>query len=231
MRRAVRALSVLSLLIAGCSGGAPPPPAVEADEARLADAALQGGDYARAASLYRLALAKAPDRFALHYGLGVAATHLDLTAEAIRELSWVVQHGDPALPETDSARRWLTSVGALPRPAKRHSSTPPAEMSAASTARVEGRVAPVGAKPGAVTRVQLFLVEQPSRVHHYPVRTDEEGRFQFPAVAPGIYKLSDRISGPPTWRLRVEVKPGQVVFVDLGANNTTRSRDDFPDHH
>jgi hypothetical protein len=64
-------------------------------------------------------------------------------------------------------------------------------------------------------------------VHRYHLRTDEDGRYRFANVAPGIYKLSDRITGPPTWRLRVEAKPGQVVFLDLSADNSTKVRDDF----
>ena len=123
-------------------------------------------------------------------------------------------------------------VGALAAPtATLPTTTATDEPTAASSASVEGRVVPVGGpQEGPAKRLQLFLVEQPSRVHHYPVRTDEEGRYRFPRVAPGVYKLSDRISGPPTWRLRVEAKPGQVVFLDLGPDNSTKSRDDFPGH-
>jgi len=47
-------------------------------------------------------------------------------------------------------------------------------------------------------------------------------------VPPGTYKISDRMSGPPTWRLRVEAKPGQLVLLDLGPGNSTRVRDDYP---
>ena len=76
-------------------------------------------------------------------------------------------------------------------------------------------------------RMQVFLIEQPNRVNYYLLRTDEDGRFHFKSVAPGVYKLSDRVVGPPKWRLRVEVKPGQVVFLDLGPGNSTKVRDDF----
>jgi hypothetical protein len=76
----------------------------------------------------------------------------------------------------------------------------------------------------------LVFVEQPSRLHHYQRRTDEEGRFRFAGVPPGTYKISDRMSGPPTWRLRVEAKPGQLVLLDLGPDNSTRVRDDYPGH-
>lgn len=236
MHRAVCVVAALALFIGGCSASPGPTPVVQDDEARLAAAALESGDYAGAADLYRRAVAKAPDRLPLHYGLAVSASHLDLKSEAIREFRWVLEHGDPGQPEVENARKWLVTAGALAPPSKRQTApfpttTATGEPTAASSARVEGRVVPVGGpQVGPAKRLQLFLTEQPSRVHHYPVRTDEEGRFRFPSVAPGIYKLSDRISGPPTWRLRVEAKPGQVVFLDLGPDNSTKSRDDFPGH-
>jgi hypothetical protein len=59
------------------------------------------------------------------------------------------------------------------------------------------------------SRMQLFLYDHPNRVVYHRIRTDEEGHFQFPGVPPGIYKLTERAAGHPTWRLRVELKPGQ----------------------
>jgi hypothetical protein len=236
MSRAVCVLAALALFVGGCSASPGPAPLVQDDEAGLAAGALESGNYAGAADLYRRALAKAPDRLPLHYGLAVSASFLDLKPEAIREVRWVLEHGDHAQPEVESARNWLVKVGALAAPSKRQTATLPTttatdEPAAASSASVEGRVVPVGGpQAGPAKRLQLFLIEQPSRAHHYPVRTDEEGRFRFPSVAPGIYKLSDRITGPPTWRLRVEAKPGQIVFLDLGPDNSTKSRDDFPGH-
>jgi hypothetical protein len=235
MRRSVCVLAALSLLIGGCYASPGPAPRVQDDEARLAAAALEAGEYANAAELYRRAVTKAPDRLAVHYGLAVSVSYLDLKPEAIREFRWVLEHGAPDQPEVDNARKWLVKVGALAPPSKRQTATLPTtttagELTAASSASVEGRVVPAGGPQAGVKRLQLFLIEQPSRVHHYPVRTDEEGRFRFPSVAPGVYKLSDRITGPPTWRLRVEAKPGQVVFLDLGPDNSTKSRDDFPGH-
>jgi len=79
-----------------------------------------------------------------------------------------------------------------------------------------------------VQRMQLILMEYPSRVQYHRVRTDEQGRFRFANVVPGTYKLTDRAAGTPQWRLRVELKPGQDVTLDLGPGNTTRMRDDFP---
>ena len=81
----------------------------------------------------------------------------------------------------------------------------------------------------AAYRMQLFLYDHPNRVVYYRIRTDEEGRFRFINVPPGIYKLADRIAGQPTWRLRVELKPGEDLSLDLSLGNSTRTRDDFPE--
>ena len=193
---------------------------------------MDAGDYASAIELYRRAVAKSPDSVPLHYGLAVAASRLDLKAEGIREFRWVLEHGKAGTAEVDNARSWLVKVGAL---APRRSPLPLSESSAneaanSASAIVEGRALSTTAEHGPMKRLQIFLIEQPSRVHHYRLRTDEDGRFRFANVAPGIYKLSDRISGPPTWRLRVEAKPGQVVFLDLSADNSTKVRDDFSAH-
>jgi len=232
IRRGVFALTSLALLVGGCYSSPQPAPRA-ADEARLAAEAMDGGDYAKAADLYRRAVAKSSDSVSLHYGLAVAASRLDLKPEAIREFRWVLERGEVGTAEVDNARRWLVKAGALaptssPVPLPE---SPANEATSSASASVEGRATSTGAADrGPMKRLQIFLIEQPGRVHHYRLRTDEDGRFRFANVAPGIYKLSDRISGPPTWRLRVEAQPGQIVFLDLGAGNSTKVRDDFPDH-
>ena len=231
IRRGVCALTALALVVGGCYSSPPPAPRA-ADEARLAAEAMDVGDYAKAADLYRRAVAKSSDSVSLHYGLAVSASRLDLKPEAIREFRWVLDHGEVGTAEVDNARRWLVKAGAL-APGRSPIPLPESvnEATTSASASVEGRaVSPGGADRGPMKRLQIFLIEQPGRVHHYRLRTDEDGRFRFTNVAPGIYKLSDRISGPPTWRLRVEAKPGQIVFLDLGAGNTTKVRDDFSDH-
>jgi hypothetical protein len=200
----------------------------------LAAEALDVGDYPRAAELYRRALTTTPESLPVHYGLAVALSHLDQKPEAIREFRWVLARGGTGTVEVDNARRWLIKAGALAPPstgpAARSESTPN-EPSNSASAIVEGRVVSAGGpEQGPLKRQQIFLIEQPSRLHHYQRRTDEEGRFRFPGVPPGTYKISDRMSGPPTWRLRVEVKPGQLVLLDLGPDNSTRVRDDYPGH-
>jgi hypothetical protein len=204
------------------------------DAAALAASALERGDYARAAELYRGALAAAPESVPLHYGLGVSASHLERKAEAIRELSWVLEHGGADSSEVRAARRWLQSVGALRRPAAEEGAAreePQDQSPKPAMASVHGRVL-VGETAKDTTpaqRMQLFLMEHPSRVRYFRLRTDEQGYFRFQNVPPGVYKLTERAAGQPTWRLRLEVKPGQDVALELGPDNSTRIRDDFPD--
>lgn len=232
MIRPIYALAALALLGAGCNTPPVSAPRTQADEARLAADALDVGDYARAAELYRRMVAQAPDSLPLHYGLAVAASRLDLTPEAIREFRWVLERGEAGKVEVENARKWLVKVGALAPPARgptASSTTNEQAVADSANASVEGRVVAVGGQAlGPMKRLQVFLIEQPSRVHYYRLRTDEDGRYRFPIVAPGIYKLSDRVAGLPTWRLRVEAKPGQVVHLDLGPDNSTQVRDDFP---
>jgi len=214
---------------------APPPSAAKAPAA-LAAEALEKGDYAKAAELYRSALAAEPQSLPLHYGLGVAASYLDRRAEAVREFTWVLDRGETSSAEVNTARLWLLSVGALPRSAPTRTvlddddkdpGPKPGEQKPAP-ASVQGRVV---FAPGETPRerMALFLYDYPNRVVYFRMRTDEEGRFRFANVPPGIYKLTDRAAGPPQWRLKVELKPGQDLTMDLDLANSTRFRDDFPE--
>jgi tetratricopeptide (TPR) repeat protein len=228
-------LVALVFAVAACQAAPPPPRPSAKDPGILAAEALEKGDYARAADLYRNALAAAPESLPLHYGLGVSASHLERREEAIREFRWVLERGQPTSDEVRAARRWLQTVGALPRTATVASAAAPEEpqepAQKPATASVRGR-ATFGENPGdvvAMERMQLFLYDHPNRVTYFRIRTDEQGRFQFTNVPPGIYKLTDRAAGPPRWRLRVEIKPGQDVTLDLNPGNSTRVHDDFPE--
>lgn len=226
----------LALALAACQAAPPPRPAVK-DPGTLAAEALDGGDYARAADLYRSALAAEPESLPLRYGLGVAASHLDRRAEAVTEFTWVLERGEPDSAEVKAARRWLVSVGALPRFAattlpsedtREQEQKPPEQKPA--PASLQGRALFADSAGGVVPMEQmlLFLYDYPNRVVYFRIRTDEGGRFRFPKVPPGLYKLTDRASGPPRWRLRVELKPGQDMTLDLVPENSTKVRDDFP---
>jgi len=228
-------LAAFVFALAACQAAPAPPPSVAKAAAALAAEALEKGDYVKAADLYRSALAVEPESLPLHYGLGVAASYLDRRPEAVREFTWVLDRGETNSAEVKTARLWLLSVGALPRPAltrtvlddDRDPGPKPGEQKPAP-ASVQGRVV---FAPGETRRerMALFLYDYPNRVVYFRMRTDEEGRFRFANVPPGIYKLTDRAAGPPQWRLKVELKPGQDLTMDLDLANSTRFRDDFPE--
>ena len=230
MRQGLCAVAAAAVLAAGCFTSPAPAPHAAADDAQIAAGALEAGDYARAADLYRRLIAKQPGVLGAHYGLAVAASFLDLRPEAIREFRWVLDNGAAGSSEVETARQWLVKVGALTTASRSADARPEidrSQPSAAEMARIEGRaVSPEDSAP--LKRQQLFLVDQPNRSRRLQVRTAEDGTFRFASVPPGIYHLSDKVTGPALWRLRVEPKPGQVVFLDLGPGNSTKVREDFP---
>ena len=226
----------LLALLAGCqSPSRPVQSSAPEDPAAVAARALAGGRYADALELYRQALADAPGKVALHYGVGVASSYLDRRDDAVREFRWVVQYGPRTAPEVAAARQWLIRAGALPSaslntPAPSRST----EERQAGNASLEGRAifAEAGQAPKPMARLQLFLVpESPTQIEYYNLRTDEEGNFKFPNVIPGPYKLIDRVAGQPIWRLRVELKPSAAKVLELTPDNSVAIRDDFPEQH
>jgi tetratricopeptide (TPR) repeat protein len=231
-----RWLLALAFVLAACQAApAPPRPAMK-DPAALAAEALERGDYAKAAELYRSALAAEPESLPLHYGLAVSASYLDRRTEAVSEFTWVLERGGPDSTEVKAAQRWLLSVGALPHfatiAAEPEESRPEAKSARGkpAPASVQGSVM-FGDTPNDLApmrRMRLFLYDYPTRMVYFRIRTDEQGHFRFPNVPPGIYKLTDRAAGPPRWRLRVELKPGQDMTLDLNPGNSTEVRDDFP---
>jgi len=233
MARAIGGLAALLMLLSACQGPAPAPPGAAPDLAAQAAEALEKGDYQRAADLYGRALEAAPESLPLHYGLGVAASHLGNKDVTILEFKWVLARGATGSPEVEAARRWLMSVGALPRPAV--AATRPAdEGPGLSHGSVEGRAsfAEGSEEPRPLQRMLVILVGQPNsptKEERYNLRTDENGRFRFPKVVPGPYMLTDRVAGPPKWRMRIEIQPGQEMVLDLTPANSTRARDDFPE--
>jgi tetratricopeptide (TPR) repeat protein len=226
----------LAIVLAACQ--APPrtssAPAPDGPEAR-AVRALGEGRYEEAASLYRQALEESPGKVAVHYGLGVTCSYLDRRDEAIREFRWVLRYGPATAPEVKAARQWLVRAGAMPvvltAAATPERAEPEREPGNAS---LEGHAvfAQAGQSPKAMQRLQLFLVGQPDSPtarERYNLRTDGEGRFRFPDVVPGPYKLTNRVAGRPIWRLRVELKPSETKVLELTPDNSVDSRDDFPE--
>ncbi len=229
-------LTLLLAVIAGCGGRPPAATPVAKNPAALAAEALDAGDYAKAAALYREALQQAPNSVPLHYGLGVAASYLQWRDEAIREFSWVVDrvaHGAAGATEAAEARQWLISAGVLQRRPSVVAMSPSGEEQKAGGARLEGQAvfAEDGESPKPMSLLQVFLKGRPgtpNQEQRYYVRTDQSGHFTFDNVAPGVYKLTNRVAGKPLWRLRVELKPDEHAALDLSPANSVAQRDDFP---
>jgi tetratricopeptide (TPR) repeat protein len=233
----VRRSAVLALLVGGalalaaCQGPpAPLPPAAGPTLASQAADALALGDYARAADLYRRALLGAPDSLPLHYGLAVAASHLNLKDEALREFKWVLARGPKGSPEVEAARRWLASAGALTgaEPAETPADEPP---TGPGLATLEGQmVLPEGGQNPPQRRMVILygLPNTATKDERYQGRTDDNGRFRLPNLLPGPYMVTDAVSGARNWRLRIELQPGQAATLDLTPANHIKAKDDFP---
>jgi hypothetical protein len=228
--RSCAVVMVLALAI-GCSSPPPsrPGPTVR-DVPGEAMAAMERGEWARAADLLREALAQDPARASLHYQLALTATHLDRRDEAIREFRWVLANVASELPEAVEARRWLTEAGVLAR-AVETPVVPSTEITEETpgTSGVQGRVVWADGRPPA--RLQIFLKGTPKTGNaglQWVMRTDDSGWFEFKRIPAGTYMLTDRVAGEPTWRLRVPLAAGAIATIDLGEANSARIRDDFP---
>ena len=228
--RSLAALLGLTLVL-GCAGPpSPERPSAARDIAAEALAASAQADWVHAAELLRQALQQDPSRADLHYHLGLAASHLDRRDEAVREFRWVLANVAPELPEAVEARRWLTDAGVLTRPVE--TPTAPSDRITEETpgdSGLQGRVVWADGRPTA--REQLFLKgapKSPNQALQWVMRTDDGGRFEFKRIPAGTYMLTNRIAGEPTWRLRVQLAPGETTTLDLGEANNAKVRDDFP---
>jgi len=233
VRRALALAAIaLVLVITGCrraSETRAPASTAVGDHVAEARKALAAQSWALAAKHLRAAIPKDPGNLFLHYSLAVCATWLDLREEAIREFEWVMAHAPSNSEEAKTARRWLAN----------RQGRPPTQAAAEPTgpdvgdSGIHGIVlwAEPGQAPTPQARFQLFLIGlryTPTKGRWYPLRSDREGRYEFKRIAAGQYKLTDAIAGRPKWRLKVAVKPGENLALDLTPENSTSVRDDFP---
>jgi len=160
----------------------------------------------------------------------VSASYLDLTDEAVREFEWVVSHGRADSPEARLAREWLASrsrpaaAGATPQPA---AASDPTRATLAGTVTWEENGV---SQPKPWVRLFLKGVKgSPVENEFYRFQSGQDGTYRVTGVAPGDYSLTNRVAGPPIWRLRVTLKPGENAMLDLSPANSVTVRDDFPD--
>jgi hypothetical protein len=187
-----------------------------------------------AARLLREAIVHQPANVTLHYYLAIAATHLQLRDEAVREFQWVLLNAPAGSAEATAAREWLIAAGMLnAAPATVAAAPEPAPDPMGASGSLRGQVVWNEAEdPISVSRLQLFLKglpETPTADEYYVLRTENDGQFQFRKVKAGSYKLTNRIAGKPHWRLRITVPEGEPTALDLNPQNSTRTRDDFPE--
>ncbi|MBI2202413.1 MAG: carboxypeptidase regulatory-like domain-containing protein [Candidatus Rokubacteria bacterium] len=148
----------------------------------------------------------------------------------------------PESMEYRAAKSWLADAwspatsGSPPAAGAGGATAPPTikHVERTGDAGLYGRVAwssePGG--PPSIKRMQVHLTgvpDTPTTDQRYTVRTDEEGRYEFKRIVGGPYKLSNRVAGKPTWRLRVEVEAGRDTALDLTPGNSITVRDDFPE--
>lgn len=235
------------MALAACNNPPPPPPtaapaaAVSSPAVRARDA-VRRSDWNAAAPLFREALAAAPNDLSLHYELAVVATYLENRDEATREFRWVVANASPDSMEYRAAKGWLADTGspaaASPAPGATAAGAPGPQpvlhVERTGDAGLYGRVTwssePGG--PHSTRRMQVHLTglpNSPTTDQRYTVRTDEEGRYEFKRIVGGPYRLSNRVAGKPTWRLRVDLEAGRDTALDLDPGNSITVRDDFPD--
>jgi hypothetical protein len=243
-RRLVTVWSVLTLLLtlAGCQGPSTPqqPRVQESDPATLARQAFDRKDWAAAAPLLRTAIQRDTGSLELHYKLAITASYLSLVDEAVTEFEWVVAHAAEGSEEMRVAREWLTAaksrdVTTVADGSRRPGSATRAEEGRTGDSGISGTVtwAESGRAPEIKRRMQLHLIALPGQQsveeQRFTIRTDEDGRYAFTKVPPGVYKLTNTVAGPPLWRLRVTIAPGRETPLDLNNANSVTSRDDFPD--
>jgi hypothetical protein len=227
-RLALLAIGVMVLII-GCQE-APLPVTPPPDLLGKAREAMARGDYDTSARLLRQAVAASPDNLEAHYRLAVSTSYLDFFDETHREFEWVVAHGVPDSAEVKSARDWLRQSRA---PTAEGPPSPEPATPRPDRATLSGRV--VWAKDGAPEpqrSFQLFMKGikgTPVEDEFYRVQTDQQGAYGIADVVPGEYSLTNRVAGPPIWRLKVTLKAGENVQLDLTPENSVKVRDDFPD--
>jgi len=229
-------LAIIALTAAGSQQRSAPsaPPTAEVDHAAAGHRAFEQRDWGTAASLYRVAIQKSPDDLLLHYRLAIASSWLDRRDEAMTEFEWVVAHAAVTSDEARVARDWL--AGARSRSAAR------AGAAVADTAvrdervgdsGVHGRIVwdeGQGTQPLKRAQIHLYALEEDgtSKRMSFHVRSDREGNYKFERIPAGTYKMTDDNVGTPKWRLKVVLRPGEDALIELGPDNSLKTRDDFP---
>ena len=232
MRYFAIAVFVSAFALSGCENAAPPAPvnkAVAVDHAAEARQAFAARDWAAAAPHFRAAIALDPGSLTLHHGLATCASWLGLVDEAKIEFNWVLVHAPAGSIEAQLAREWLASLDTEETTTAAVKSDDPKVGDAGLHGLVTWE-AP-GHPGGIVPRAQLDLrglPNTPTKGLNYIIRADKEGNYKFNRIVAGQYRLTGAVAGKPAWDLKVDVKNGEDMRLDLSAGNSTANRNDFP---
>ena len=232
MRQLAIGLVLGSMALLGCQNTTPAAPvstAVAIDHAAEARKAFAARDWATAAPHFRAAIAVDPGSLTLHHGLATCASWLGLIDEAKVEFNWVLVHAPAGSVEAQLAREWLAS-------AETEETTTTASATGDATvgdagirglATWEGPGHPLGIAPRAAIDLR-GLPNSPTKGLSYFKRADKEGNYKFSRIVAGPYRLVGSVAGKPAWDLRVEVKSGEELALDLTPGNSVANRNDFP---
>ena len=232
MRYLATAVLVCAVGLAGCQNAPQPATtnAVSIDHAAEARKAFAARDWATAAPHFRAAIALDPGSLTLHHGLATCASWLGLLDEAKTEFNWVLAHAPAGSAEAQIAREWLATAEAENEATNTVDANAPG--SKVGDAAVHGLVTweGPGHPLGVLPRAQLHLKglpDGPTKGVSYYMRTDKEGRYRFDRIKAGQYRLTDAIAGATKWNLKIEVKSGEDLALDLNPGNSTAVRNDF----
>ena len=231
MRHFAIAVFVSAFALSGCENVAPPAPvkAVAVDHAAEARKAFAARDWATAAPHFRAAITLDPGSLTLHHGLATCASWLGLTDEAKVEFNWVLAHAPAGSIEAQLAREWLANLDTQEETTTVAKSNDP-KVGDAGLHGVVTWEGP-GHPAGIVARAQLDLrglPNTPTKGLNYIMRSDKEGNYKFSRIVAGSYRLSGAVAGKPTWDLKIEIKNGEDLSLDLNVGNSVANRNDFP---
>jgi hypothetical protein len=213
----------------------PTPASTEIDHVAEGNKAFDRQDWDTAATHYRIAIQERPPEVFVHYRLAIATSWLDMRDEATHEFEWVVANAAASSEEARVAREWLES--ARKRGTARAGATggdgEPVKDERSGDSGLHGRIVwddGRGAQPLKRAQLHLYAIAEDgtSKKMSFQVRSDFEGNYRFKNIPAGLYKLTDDNVGTPKWRLKVEIKPGEDPVLDLGPDNSVKTRDDFP---
>lgn len=189
---------------------------------RQADALAAHGDYMGAWGLYHEALLAEPEDVSLWYALGVTLSHLNQREETEQALQYVVRRGRPDSEEVRLARLWLVRVGAMTEPAASTIASEPVDVTAGMAA-VTGKITWGKPDPGrGVLKVQIFLegLTRAGEGKRFGTRAALGEVYRLEGLPAGSYRLTGDMADHRLWDLRLAVRDGEDIVLDLSKENS-----------